>query len=445
MDNNSFSTKPVESSTTNIESTSHPNKLHSRMRPAIAGAIGAITGLTVGAVGIFGLIKLTNKPPKCLECNCERQAATGDLNYDFLKLESASANIIYSPLSIRNGLELLRTGANGDTKTEIDKVLGDTEVPKYENIPDTLSLANAVFIRDSFKDKVLPDYTSTIQEKYNGETIYDDFSNTNNMDNWVKQKTFNLIDGMGIQLTPETEMVLSNALAIQMDWKEPFDASDTRGESFYLKDDSEVQATTMHKETTNENTKYYTDENVTAVSMQLDSKTDNVNLDFVAIMPSGNIDEYINNINQSEVDGILEKLTPASEPKDGLVINIPKFKFDYSLNFRDDLKKLGINTAFDKEKADFSNMASDPLFVGEAIHRANIDFAEEGVKAAAITVFAMMDASAIVDEPQPVVINFDHPFLFLIRDNSSGAVWFTGAVYQPNLWENDSADYEPTY
>ena len=78
MDNNSFSTKPVESSTNNIESTSQPNKLHSRMRPAIAGAIGAITGLTVGAVGIFGLIKLTNKPPKCLECNCERQAATGE-------------------------------------------------------------------------------------------------------------------------------------------------------------------------------------------------------------------------------------------------------------------------------------------------------------------------------------------------------------------------------
>ena len=91
-------------------------------------------------------------------------------------------------------------------------------------------------------------------------------------------------------------------------------------------------------------------------------------------------------------------------------------------------------------------MASEGLYVGQAVHNANIDFSEEGIKAAAITVFAMKENSAIEDEvPQPVIINIDHPFLFLIRDANNGTIWFTGAVYQPNLWADDQAAYEESY
>ena len=443
MDTNSLEQSTINNTETQ---TSTISKTHSRIRPVVAGAIGAVAGLVVGAAGIYGLTKLTGQTQPCPDCKCPKcSQGSNDISYDFLKLESASDNIIYSPLSIRNGLALLNTGASGITKTEIEKVLDDDEIAKYQNIPDTLSLANAVFIRDTFKEKVLPTYIESVQNNYDGEVLYDPFTSSANMDNWVKQKTFNLIDSIGIQPSEDLEMVLANALAIQMDWEHPFDTDDTSGRTFYKKDGSEIEATTMDKETKAEDIKYYVDDTTTAISMPLDSTTENVHLDFVAIMPSGDLDEYIGTVDQSQVSNVIDNFIPASDPKDGVIINIPKFKFDYQLKFGEDLQALGIQAAFNKDTADFSNMASEPLYVGQAVHKANIDFSEDGIKAAAVTTFAMMATSAAgpEEEPQPIIINIDHPFLFLIRDADNGTVWFTGAVYQPNLWADDAEAYKP--
>ena len=449
MDNNDYIDNSYEQPL-NDSTPQASSKAQGRTRPVIAAAAGAVAGLIVGAAGIYGIIKFTEQPedctcPDCISAQPHKSTGLDIVNYEFLRLESASDNIIYSPLSIRHGLALLSAGANGNTKTEIDNVLGSEEVPKYQDIPDKLSLANAVFVKETFKDKVLPTYTETVQNNLNSELFFDPFESTANMDNWVKQKTFNLIDSIGIEITPELRMVLANALAIQMNWKYQFDEDDTRGRSFYLKDGSEIEATTMMKETNIGDIKYYNDESTTAVSMPLNSTSPDVNLEFDAIMPSGNIDEYITDLNQSKIDSVINNMTPTSEPKDGAIINIPKFKFEYSLNFKEDLQKLGINSAFNEKTADFSNMASEELYVGQAVHTANIDFSEEGIKAAAITVFGMKVDALEEEEPEPVIINIDHPFLFLIRDVDNGTIWFTGAVYQPNLWADDQEAYQISY
>ena len=447
IDNNNPE-EPIVVETTRF-SDEKTNNNHKK-NPTTTGIICAIVGFIIGAVGILGLIKLFETPQAavvCKECDCPgTSTASPDIDYSFLHLESASNNIIYSPLSIRNGLALLRAGANGKTKTEIDTVLGDAEITKYENIPDKLSLANAVFIRDTFKDDALPTYISEVQNKLGSEIIFDPFESSANLDSWVNQKTFGLINKIGIEPTPSLSMVLANALAIQMDWRHQFDDSDTRGKDFYKADGGAIEATTMNMETSAEDILYYKDDATTAVSMPLDSESEDVNLEFVAIMPSSNIDDYVNAVGQTDVDKIIDNMTPASEPKDGVIINIPKFKFDYQLGFKKDLNTLGIQSAFDAKLADFSNMASKPLYVGEAIHKANIGFSEEGIKAAAVTVFAMALSEAIDPYvPQPIAINIDHPFLFLIRDKDNGTIWFTGAVYQPNLWEDDEADYQMHY
>ena len=100
--------------------------------------------------------------------------------------------------------------------------------------------------------------------------------------------------------------------------------------------------------------------------------------------------------------------------------------------------------AFSVEDADFSRMAvNNDLFVSDAVHKANIDFSEEGIKAAAVTAFAMDTKSALPEkEPQPVVINIDKPFYFMIYDKNNGTTWFSGVVYEPNLWGNDMTFYQ---
>ncbi len=418
-----------------------------KQNKTIIWVVCIVAVILVSVLGIIFIPKLFEKPSESSDnfdsSTQEPVEGLGDINLDFIKLENNSQNIIYSPLSIRNGLALLKSGANGKTKDEIDNLLTDTSIPEYQNIPDKLSLANAVFIRDTFKDKVLSSYIDTVQDDYNGEVLYDNFESSTNMDNWVQQKTFNLINNIGIQPNPDLRMVLANALAIQMDWKYQFDTDDTHGNSFYQDDGTEIQATTMQIDSNSDDIKYYTNDDITALSMPLDSTSEDVNLKFVAILPSGNLNEYVGSLNTSNVKDVINNLKPASDSKDGVVVNIPKFKFDYDLNFKNDLARLGVKTAFDRNSADFSKMASEPLYVNDAIHKANIDFSEKGIKAAAITVFAMKNAMRVKDEEsQPIIINIDHPFLFFIYDEAKDTTWFTGAVYQPNLWSDDIESYK---
>ena len=419
-------------------------------RNLIIWAASIITVILVGVLGVLFIPKLfekTNEPSDNPESPQQNKVGgLESIDFDFIKLENNSENIIYSPLSIRNGLALLQSGASGNTKDEIDNLLTDANIPKYQNITDKLSLANAIFIRNTFEDKVLPSYIETVQNNLNSEVLYDTFDSSVNMDNWVQRKTFNLIDSIGIQPTPNLEMVLANALAIQMDWKHQFDTDETFGNPFYQNDGTEIQTTTMHLESNSSDIKYYIDDDVTALSMPLNSTSKETNLDYIAIMPSGDLADYIDNIDTSKVENVINDLKPASEPKDGVVINIPKYKFDYELDFKNDLEKLGVKDAFNSNVADFSKIASEPLFVSDAIHKANIDFSEEGIKAAAITAFAMIaNAMEEGEEPQPIIINIDHPFLFMIYDEEKGSTWFSGAVYQPNLWSDDVEVYRSSY
>ena len=338
MDNNSFSNSSQENPIIEAQginpNSPQPNSKQNPHRSLIYVIfVVIILGAVAGLMGTY----LTNKPEEpeeCLECQDPKPTSTSsEVDYAFLQLESSSDNIIYSPLSIRNGLELLSAGADGDTKTEIDKVLGSAALSKYENIPDKLSLANAVFIRESFKDYVLPTYITEVEDELGSEVIYDPFENSTNMDNWVNQKTFGLIDKVGIQPNQDLEMVLANALAIQMDWKYQFDESDTHGRDFFKNDGSTINATTMHKETSAEDILYAVDDSATVVSMPLDSGSEEVNLEFMAIMPSDDLSDYIDNIDQTKIDKLTKSLTPANEPEDGVVINIPKFKFEYKINY----------------------------------------------------------------------------------------------------------------
>ena len=417
-------------------------------RPWFVGTIFTIVGLLIGGLGVFGIMKMVGEN-NCKECDCPTAPApisATALNTNFLQMEVSGNNIIYSPLSIRYGLSLLEAGAAEGTKTQIENILGEEDLPVYENIPDTLSLANAVFIRASYKDEVLPAYTKKVTNDYGAEILYDSFTSAENMDNWVNSKTFGLINSVGIEPTPSLQMVLANALAIQMNWQHQFDTDDTFGMTFYQEDESEILATMMKMDTKSEDIDYYIDDSVTMLQMPL-TPTEETALKFVAVMPAGNLTSYIENLSFSTIEAALQNMTPASTPQDGVKIYIPKFKFDYALNFKKDLESLGMTDAFNANTADFSKMTSKgELYVSDAVHKANIDFSEEGIKAAAITAFAMsVLAMPSEDIPQPVVINIDKPFYFMIYDSeNNNTVWFSGAVYQPNLWENDQASYQPT-
>ena len=73
--------------------------------------------------------------------------------YEYLRLEYKDDNIIYSPLSIRTAFSMLKEGAKGETKEELDKLFSGIKTTKYKT-SDKLSFANSIFINENFKNEI---------------------------------------------------------------------------------------------------------------------------------------------------------------------------------------------------------------------------------------------------------------------------------------------------
>ena len=437
----------------------------------------------------------------------------------FLQIENNQKNMVYSPLSIKYALGMLSEGANGDSKEQIDAVIGDYVVKKYTN-SSNMSFANALFIRDSYKENITEKYTNILSDKYNADVIYDPFENANTLNNWVKNKTFNLISDLEDNLD-DKDFVLVNALALDMEWENKiqkqydvysvkynhenysmfisplasgyhslnfynskqnaqsveigasinkYDIVTTLGEDNirqevkaayeeYLKNpcsDNEPDAETylnQYIEEINSNYNqissstdfyFYDDEEIKVFAKDL-QEYDGTTLQYVGIMPKSiGLDTYIENTDASEINTILNNLKEIKLDnfEEGFITKItgyiPMFNFEYELNLQTDLELMGISDIFSFEKADISGITSDKnAFINSASHKSNIEFSNDGIKAAAVTVEGGLgDASCgfsyNYDVPvKEINLTFDNPYLFLIRDKNSGEVWFMGTVYEP--------------
>lgn len=376
------------------------------------------------------------------------KVVTDDFSYSFLKLETKNKNMIYSPLSIKYALSMLKEGAANDTKVELDNLLKDISLTKYQNIDKKLSLANALFIKNEFKDNVLTSYIDKLKEKYDAEIKYDEFKSASNINKWISDKTFNIIKNVlsdSYFSDPDLKMILINALAIDMEWLVKFDDENTYGSDFVKENDEVITVAMMHQFTKDKSFKYYQDESYDLVSLPL-KKYQDTQLEFIAILPKNErLHDFIIDDNfTTNVNNLLNKMSSVKENV-ALSISIPRFQYDYSINVVDDLKALGVKNIFDEELADFSDMSNKPMYVSEILHKADIKFSERGVKAAAVTVILTSETTAIQDEVDIKTLKFDKPFMYLIRDSKTNEVWFIGTVYEPVMWDEVKDEYKEVY
>jgi serpin B len=110
-------------------------------------------------------------------------------------------------------------------------------------------------------------------------------------------------------------------------------------------------------------------------------------------------------------------------------LSLPRFKYEFKRELNDDLKNLGMGVAFEPFSADFSNISDQGLFISFVLHQTFIETNEEGTEAAAATVVGISLTSM---PPQPQVINVNRPFLYFIREASTGTIVFMGQVVDPS-------------
>lgn len=464
-------------------------------------------------------------------------SAMSDFDFTFLRLQDEGKNVVYSPLSIKYALAMLSDGADGESKVQITNLIGDYTPKSYTNNANR-SLANAMFIRESIKDTILSSYTTTIQQKYNADVVYESFASVIPINQWISNKTLGIIQNMLTDdiLNNDTDdpadFMLINALAIDMDWNNQLQcissdveaelkvpckyysvkfshenyshwinyiengkyektifngeeveaakigASANRyniieelGEEYirstvlaayekwkveenYGEEDDDFNIDDYMKELKENYSKVYTstdfyfsdndDEKVFAK----DLKTyDGSTLQYVGIMPKEeNLNTYVNALTIERLASLINSIKNSSKVenyKDGVVTQIegyiPFFNFDYDLKLKENLKELGVIDVFSSSLADLSRLTSnETAYIQEALHRADIDFSNDGIRAAAATVIVGGRGAGgpdfVYDWDVPVEkidMTFNKPFFFIIRDKSTGEIWFTGEVFQP--------------
>jgi len=136
------------------------------------------------------------------------------------------------------------------------------------------------------------------------------------------------------------------------------------------------------------------------------------------------VSDIITNLNTENWNNWMNALNEPSET----TIVLPPFKFEYKKVLNDALSAMGMEIAFNQDEADFSKINADnQLFISEVKHKTYIELNEEGTEAAAVTSVAVSLTS--IGASGEVI--FDKPFMFAIREISTGAILFLGVVESP--------------
>ena len=350
-------------------------------------------------------------------------------------------NYLISPYNIEIALNMLRDGAVGKTKDELDKVLGNRKINDLK-IKDKIGIANAVFIKDIYKNDVKKSYYDTLNSKYKADVIYDEFIKPDKINNWIKEKTYGMIPKLLDQMNKDYVMGLASALAIDVKWLNNFECIDTTEEEFTKVNNNKIKVEMMHKTLDTNSFKYIDEEDIKGIVLpyeEMDNK--NIDLEFIALLPNEDIVTFINTLTKDKLNNILNKEKEVSK-KVHVNLSLPRFKYDYDAEkFIDILKELGIKEAFDKYNANFKNMIEikENVYVGEAIHKTHIELNEIGTKAAAVTYFGMFRATGMIDKDyKEIDIKFNRPFIYLIRERNTNEILFFGVVFEPNLWKGST-------
>jgi serpin B len=215
-----------------------------------------------------------------------------------------------------------------------------------------------------------------------------------------------------------TRLVLVNAIYFKGNWDYPFEPELTKVAPFWLADDSTVQVPMMNQQKA---FNYFEDSDLQILELPYLGN----GLSMLLLLP-----QAVAGLTGLEVDLTVENLNRWTRRlRSPRLVNVflPKFKASSSFALKPALAAMGMPDAFDIDRADFSGMdgRENWLYIGDAFHKAFVDVNEEGTEAAAATAVVMALRS------EPPTFRADHPFVFLIRENSTGAILFLGRVVNP--------------
>lgn len=352
-----------------------------------------------------------------------------------LQNEAPGKNVLISPLSMETVLAMSYNGAEGSTGDAIAETLGlgsmsvDDVNEGYADMVEGLAVvdedvavkvANSVWVKQAVASSVKSTFADSMDRYYGGEVYirrFDDRTVTD-INDWVSNRTLGKITKLVDWLDNSLALILCNTIYFRGNWTFPFDSQQTMQEEFTLEGGSTVVVPMMFADDP-----YYSFEDPTsgAEAVRIPYGSGKIAM-YVLLPPKGEtLDAYIASLNSVKIEEIASGMT-----KDMRIVRFPRMSLEYD---PDDLgpalTNMGMGIAFGG-KADFSNMIDIQVSIGKVLHKTIVEINEKGTTAAGASAAAYFYSG---NSKPPFVV--DRPFLFLIRDDSTGSILFIGAIHDP--------------
>lgn len=394
---------------------------------------------------VTSAVPLTTQMPPLAEVEALAKGSN-DLGFDLYgRVRGAAGNLALSPASISTALAMTYGGAKGETAEQMKKTLhfgadASAMMTQWGNLTKALTdpgrplkirIANRLFGEKTYKFE--QPYLDKTKAAFGAPLEPVDFKGALDpsrvrINGWVEDQTEKRIKDLlaPAALTPDTRLVLVNAIYFLADWESPFEKERTRDAPFHP-----TPATTKTVPTMDQTFHFRLAKGAGATVLELPYKGNSATMWIVLPDKADGL---------ADVEKVLSSATLASWRgafKDESVhVTLPRFEVNpkESLALARELTALGMPIAFEREKADFTLMANpaDPrerLHISNVFHKAFVKTDEKGTEAAAATAVALAIAGAA--PTAPVEFKVDRPFLFFIVDRWSSLVLFMGRVSEP--------------
>lgn len=354
------------------------------------------------------------------------------------QLRKDSGNIMVSPISVAMALQMTYNGAGAETKADMAQVLqiagmdlntlnqNSRELLQKLQTGDakiTLEIANSLWLREGMAFD--QDFLRRNKDYYYAGAYNLDFSQpeaADTINNWVGENTKGLIkDIVNPPIDPRTIMFLINATYFQGTWTKQFVKQATFEDTFYSAAGNQAWVPMMNQAGTYD---YLETADFQAIRLPYGEEK---KMGMYVFLPQENssLAEFHNKLDYAHWENWLSRF----ETKSGTIM-LPRFSLEYEESLKGALAALGMEMAFDPDRADFSRMVpannnSDDVYISDVRHKTYIDVDEAGTEAAAVTSVGVTATSMPLYDFNMKV---DRPFFYVIHDSETGSILFMGSV-----------------
>lgn len=343
----------------------------------------------------------------------------------YSQLAQKEGTLFFSPASIETALSIPQQGAAGTTKKQFDYLL-----PKRLYVPSggtniTLESANALWI-----DKKLPIlnlFRDAVREQHAAQIRFADFATQpeterKTINAWVEEKTHdNITDLLPTgSVSAMTRLILVNAIYFKGDWLHAFDPEQTAEAPFWTAPNRSVPVPLMRQS----GKRFNYGENDSFQTLELPYQGRDISMLLILPRQRDGLGPIEESLDAGQFNTCFDGMTRRE-----VNVFLPRFKIESTFpSMKNTLSELGLTDAFDAQRADFSGISDQPLFLSDVVHKAFVEVNEQGTEAAAATGIIMRTTSLA---PPPATFRADRPFIFVIRENESENILFIGRVVHP--------------